>query len=236
MNHITQREAWKGHANCSKCAIRNSVLFAGLTEKDFEQLHKPIDQFVLKAGSKIYTAGEKAEYMYTIRDGLVKLVQYLSDGNQRIIRLLRTSDVVGLEAVLDPVYKHDAIVLHDAEVCRYPASAAQDLSKSNPKLHRELMARWQSALNEADSWVTEFSTGTSKQRVARLLLMLSKGSVTNTSSLFSREDMGAMLGITTETASRTIADFKRKHLLVKTTPTEYQFDVSKLEEISYGEV
>lgn len=233
MNHTTQREAWQGQANCSLCAIRNSVLFAGLTEADFEKLHKPIDQFELKAGSKIYSAGDSAEFMYTIRSGLVKLVQYLPDGTQRIVRLLRTADVVGLEAILDPAYKHDAIVLQKAEVCRYPTSAAQELSHANPELHMELMNRWKRALDEADSWVTEFSTGSSKQRVARLLMMLVKGSTANTCSLFSREDMGAMLGITTETASRMIAEFKRQHLIVKVTPTEYQCDVAKLEQISY---
>ena len=234
MNHTTQREAWQGQANCSLCAIRNSVLFAGLTEQDFAKLHKPIDQFELKAGSKIYSAGESAEFMYTIRSGLVKLVQYLPDGTQRIVRLLRTADVVGLEAILDPAYKHDAIVLHKAEICRYPSSAAEELSHSNPELHRELMIRWKSALDEADSWVTEFSTGSSKQRVARLLIMLAKGNIANSCALFSREDMGAMLGITTETASRMIADFKRKNLIVKITPSEYQCDIPKLEEISYS--
>ena len=234
MNHITQRDAWQRHANCSLCAIRNSVLFAGLSEADFQVLHKPIDQFELKAGSVIYSAGDSAEYMYTIRSGLVKLVQYLPDGTQRIVRLLRTSDVVGLEATLDPTYKHDAIVLQDAEVCRYPDSAAEALSQSNPKLHLELMKRWKNALDEADAWVTEFSTGTSKQRVARLLITLAKGEVGNSFALFSREDMGAMLGITTETASRMIAEFKRQHFIVKVTSSEYQCNISELEEIAYN--
>jgi len=234
MNHITQRDAWQGYANCSLCAIRNSVLFAGLNESDFERLHKPIDQFELKAGTVIYSAGDSADFMYTIRSGLVKLVQYLPDGTQRIVRLLRTADVVGLEATLDPTYKHDAIVLQDVEVCRYPDSAAEALSQSNPKLHLELMKRWKSALDEADAWVVEFSTGSSKQRVARLLIMLSKGKVGNSFALFSREDMGAMLGITTETASRMIAEFKRQHLIVKVTPSEYQCDLPKLEDIAYN--
>jgi CRP-like cAMP-binding protein len=234
MNHTTQRDAWKGQANCSLCAIRNSVLFAGLSESDFENLHKPIDQFELKAGSRIYNSGDTAEFMYTIRSGLVKLVQYLPDGTQRIVRLLRTADVVGLEATLDPNYKHDAIVLHNAEVCRYPTSALEDLSKNNPDLHRELMTRWKRALDEADSWVTEFSTGSSKQRIARLLIMLARGSTANTCTLFSREDMGAMLGITTETASRMIAEFKRQNLIVKVTASKYQCDIPKLEAISYS--
>ena len=234
MTQIEAKQAWQGVANCSQCTIRNSVLFAGLTEEDFQKLHKPIDQFQLKAGKKIYGVGDPAEYMYTIRCGLVKLVQYLPDGTQRIVRLLRIADVVGLEAVLDPTYKHDAIAVHDTEICRYPASAAQMLASTNPKLHRELMTRWQRALDEADSWVTELSTGSSKQRVARLILLLVNGNPSNTCSLFGREDMGAMLGITTETASRTIAEFKRQRLIVETSTNVYLCDIPKIEEISYS--
>jgi len=233
MNKIHLKEAWQGVANCSQCNIRNSVLFAGLSEDDFKQLHKPINQFQIKAGDRIYGVGDEAANMYTLRSGLVKLVQYLPDGTQRIVRLLRTSDVIGLEAVLSPTYKHDAIALRDTEICRYPASAAQQLSKTNPVLHQELMTRWEQALNEADKWATEFSTGTSKQRISRLLLMLSKNHPASSCTLFSREDMGAMLSLTTETTSRTIAEFKRQHVIVETSFNEFLCDVEKLEEIAY---
>lgn len=234
MHHIELKEAWQGTANCGQCTIRHSVLFAGLTEDDFKTLHKPIDQFQLQAGDKIYGMGDSAEYMYTIRCGLIKLVNYLPDGTMRIVRLLRTSDVIGLEAVLDPTYKHDAIALHPTEICRFPAAAAEALTATNPDLHRELMTRWQRALNEADAWVTEFSTGASKQRIARLILLLVKDKPNNTCSLFGREDMGATLGITTETTSRIIAEYKRQHLIVEISPNVYLCDIPKLEEISYG--
>jgi len=234
MRSINYKEAWQGVANCEKCSIRQSVLFAGLTEEDFQRIHKPIDQFHLEAGEKIYGTGDTASYMYTIRSGLVKLVHYLPDGTQRIVRLLKTSDVIGLEAVLDPAYKHDAITLQRTETCRYPADAAQEISISNPKLHHEMMSRWQRALNEADSWVIQLSTGTSKQRIARLILLLAKGDPNSSCTLIGREDMGAMLGITTETASRIIASFKREGLLVKTTATLFRCDTEQLENISYG--
>lgn len=234
MRSINYKEAWQGVANCEKCSIRQSVLFAGLTEEDFQRIHKPIDQFHLSAGEKIYGTGDSANYMYTIRSGLVKLVHYLPDGTQRILRLLKTSDVVGLEAVLDPAYKHDAITLQETEICRYPASSVQEFSTSNPKLHHEMMSRWQRALDEADTWVIQLSTSTSKQRVARLILLLVRGSTDSSCSLIGREDMGAMLGITTETASRTIASFKREELLVKITPTIYRCDTERLNDISYG--
>jgi len=233
MKNISLKEAWRGTANCSQCTLRNSVLFAGLSEGDFETLHKPIDQFELEPNTKIYDPEDTPKYMYTIRSGLIKLVQYLPDGSQRIVRILGISDVLGLETILDDRYEHDAIVLQKAEICRYPTKAVKELANKNPQLYRELMVRWQHALKEADSWVTELSTGSSKQRVARLVLRLSKSYGSNTCSLFSREDMGAMLAITAETASRTIAEFKRQNLIVEETSNQYLCDLIRLEKIAY---
>jgi cAMP-binding proteins - catabolite gene activator and regulatory subunit of cAMP-dependent protein kinases len=108
----------------------------------------------------------------------------------------------------------------------------RQLSQDNPQLHRELMARWQRALNEADAWLTELSTGSARQRVARLLLRLVRDHDATECELFGREDMGAMLGITTETASRTIAGFKRERLLVETRPNRFILDIPNLRRLA----
>ncbi|CAA6809258.1 MAG: transcriptional regulator, Crp/Fnr family [uncultured Thiotrichaceae bacterium] len=234
MNSTLLKQAWQGVANCSQCSIRNSVLFAGLTEQDFAQIHKPIDQFQIKKGAKIYSIGDDASSMFTIRSGLVKLVQYLPDGTKKIVRLLGTADVMGLEAVFNSNYRHDAIALHDTEICRYPGNAAKELSKTNPTLHHELMYRWECALDEADKWATEFSTGSSKQRVSRLFLKLVKEDhPANTCTLFSRDDLGAILGLTTETASRAIADFKRQGVIVELSANTFTCDIVKLKQLAF---
>jgi len=49
--------------------------------------------------------------------------------------------------------------------------------------------------------------------------------------MISREDMGAMLGITTETASRTVAGFKRNGLIVQRGQKEFACDVGALKDI-----
>ncbi len=224
---VTKEEAWKGEANCKLCTLRDSVLFAGLEEKDFEHIHKPIEQLPLQPGDYLYHAGDKADRLFTIRSGLVKLVQYLPDGAQRIVRLLRSTDVTGMEALVGGEYQHDAVVMQTTEVCILPVDVVQRLSKENAALHQELMKRWQRALSEADLWITQLSTGSAKQRVARLLLKLVCDE-DNRCELFNREDMGAILGITTETASRTVADFKRKGLLQETNPNNYIADKEKL--------
>jgi len=229
---ITDKEAWEGQADCLSCTLRNSVLFAGLDEKDFDQIHQPIDLYALPPGSTLYRAGDKGDRLFTIRSGILKLVQYLPDGTQRIVRLLRATDVAGLEALLGQPYQHDAVVLQPTQACSLPVSVVQALSQTNPALHQELLTRWQKALEEADAWLTELSTGSAKQRVARLLLRMVRDEQSSECSLFSREDMGAMLGITTETASRTIAEFKRRSLLVETRPNHFLLDIRNLEHIA----
>lgn len=226
---VTMEAAWSGEADCKTCALRDSVLFAGLDEKDFEHIHKPIDQMDYRPGTLLYRAGDPATHMFTIRSGLVKLVQYLPDGTQRIVRLLRTSDITGLEGILGENYQHDAIIMQKTEVCALPVEVVKKLSSENAKLHQELMNRWQRALNEADLWITQLSTGSAKQRVARLLLRLVCRDESRQCELFNREDMGAMLGITTETASRTIAEFKRGGMISEITHTNFTIDREKLE-------
>ncbi|MCB1862820.1 MAG: Crp/Fnr family transcriptional regulator [Chromatiaceae bacterium] len=233
-NPVSDKEAWEGHADCLSCTLRNSVLFSGLEEKDFENIHQPIDLYTLPPGSVLYRAGDPGERLFTIRAGILKLVQYLPDGTQRIVRLLRSTDVTGLEVLLGQSYQHDAVVLQSTQACSLPVSVVRALSQTNPALHKELLNRWQKALIEADAWLTELSTGSAKQRVARLLLRLVRDEQSSQCALFSREDMGAMLGITTETASRTIAEFKRQSLLVETTPNNFLLDIRNLERIAAG--
>ncbi|MCU7803989.1 MAG: Crp/Fnr family transcriptional regulator [Candidatus Thiodiazotropha sp. (ex Lucinoma annulata)] len=232
VKNVSFNDARDGVADCLKCSLRESVLFAKLKDEVFEQLHDPIDQYTLPVGSTLYHTGDKGERMYTVRSGILKLVQYLPDGSQRIVRLIRSTDITGLESILGETYQHDAVVLQETEVCALPVRVVENLSKENPALHRELLNRWQRALNEADAWLTELSTGSAKQRVARLLLRLVKDTQESQCSLFAREDMGAMLGITTETASRTIAEFKRQSLLVETTPNQFLLDIPNLQRIA----
>jgi CRP-like cAMP-binding protein len=170
--------------------------------------------------------------MFTVRSGLVKLVQYLPDGTQRIVRLLNQGDVAGLEAVLGNDYQHTAMILEPTSVCRIPVSIIARLNQQTPRMHRQLMTRWQKALSEADAWLTELSTGTAKERVARLLIRQAEATGEEGFHLLGREDIGAMLGITTETASRVIADFKRSGLIRTGDGGRVHADLDGLESIA----
>ena len=205
--------AWEGPSQCQHCGIRQLVLFADLQHDDLRLVHEPIDELKLQMGDTLFRTGETGTSVYTVRSGLLKLVQYLPNGDQRIVRLLRQGDLAGMETLAGEPYQHHAIVLQSLSVCRMPVAVVERLGNATPRLHRRLMERWQQALGRADAWLSELSTGPARARVARLLIRLSHCCESDTFYLPGREDMGAMLGVTTETVSRITAELRREGLL-----------------------
>jgi CRP-like cAMP-binding protein len=222
---------WEGAEKCQNCGIRHLVLFADLNQDDFNLIHLPIDDYELEVSETLYKESMRPQFIYTIRSGLVKLVHFLPDGNYRIIRLLKQGDVGGIEALNGTPYLHHAIALQKTSVCRIPVNEVERLNRESPRLHKKLTARWQQALSDADFWLAHLTVGPAKKRVANLLLYLGKSSdfAGNQTFLLGREDMGALLGITTETASRVVAEFKRAHIIRPTPDLHCAYiDIDKL--------
>lgn len=226
--------AWEGRADCKHCAIRKRVLFARVPDIELDQILIPIENRIYERKAVIYQAGDPGEALYTLRSGLVKLVNTLPNGSRRVVRLLQTADVIGLEAMLGRQYGQTAVVLTQTDICRIPIRAMHQLENRVPALHYELYRRWQHNLDQANRFVVELSTGPAPVRIARLLLMLDDDSGTLNNHSFSREDMGEILGMSTETAARQIADMKRRGILRESANRLRLIDKRALQEIASG--
>lgn len=225
-------QAWKGPPQCEHCAIRDLVLFSELEHEDFSLIHKPIDELELESGALLYREGEEPRYIYTVRSGSVKLIHYQNEGGLRIVRLLNRGDVVGLEALLGQPYQHEARVMEPASMCRIPVAVIERLNQDTPRLYRQLMSRWQDSVNEADAWMTQLSVGQAQTRVIRLLIHLAQTAQSDTIYLPSREDIGAMLGITAETSSRITADLRRKRIIRELDTRHAHIDLARLKTLA----
>ncbi|MTJ80875.1 MAG: Crp/Fnr family transcriptional regulator [Telmatospirillum sp.] len=226
MKHCPSEPAEPGGARCLTCRIREMSLFADLEPRDLDLIHLPIAEVQYAVGDVIYSAGDDGAAIYTVRSGLVKLVRYLPDGTQRIVRLLRRGEAAGLEVVVGQPYGHTAIALYPAELCRIPRPVIERLSRETPRLHDQLMRRWHAAVAEADGRLTELSTGKAQKRLARLFLQLVQAD--GTAMLFSREDIGAMLGISREHACRAMADLKRHRVIFELSANHFRCDLARL--------
>ena len=201
--------AWRGTSDCRQCGVRDMVLFADLNEQDFGEIHSPIDDLEFAAEARLYNEGQTALGVFTLRKGMLKLVRATADGRERIVRVLRPGDVAGLEALATARYDTEAIALVETQVCRIPLAVLHHLSSHSPRLHKRLMQKWQGALKDVDDWLADLNFGSARQRVVALILKMRDPNEPHITTLFARQDMGAMLDMQLETVSREISGLVR---------------------------
>jgi CRP-like cAMP-binding protein len=234
MKTIEIKSAWQGNSDCNSCSIRSSVLFAELNEEDFSKIHEPIDDLRFESNSGIYTQGDSAEYVYTLRDGYIKLLHINSDGSGRIVRLVVPGDLFGMESLLGDSYTHSAAALSNVHLCRIPKRIISSLGEESPRLHRQIVKKWGEALAQSESWFSEINTGRIEVRLARFFLRVAKASGDMAvAPVFKREDMGLMMDVKFETISRALASMADQGIISNVSRLSIQIpSIEKLKSFS----
>ena len=201
---------------CGRCEVRRSALFGALDAAALDQIHTHIASLDLAAGEAVFRRGDQGAAVYTVRSGVVRFERVTARGDRRIVRLAGPGDLIGQESLLRRGYSDDAVACTEVALCRIPCHLLDEMSAREPALLHELMSRWQQALDDAEAWVTDLTTGPARRRVLRLLLKLSdhaKSAGNRDIWLPAREDMGAMLDMSVETASRLVSALRREGVL-----------------------
>ena len=223
-NHVRCLDvSWEGHADCLHCAIRKNDILADVDVEKYEHLLKRIIQFSYAEKSMLFVENSPAKDIFVVRKGMIKLEDTLSDGGARIVRLVSKGGIAGLEAFLNNHQRYDqtAIALQRSEVCRIPHQVLQDILEHEPDFYKAVLKEWHEQLEASSRVVVEFSTGSLKQRIARVLLMLIDEANRNNQieiNMMHIDDLASLTGVTKESVSRNMAELKRKQLLTKKSP------------------
>lgn len=226
---------WIGRAQCEKCHIRRLMLFSDLPEATFDHSLQPIDHLLYPSKSVLYEESTEKKFVYSIRRGLIKLEHVTVDGTNRIVRLIGPGAALGLELIDEAEnYHHTATALTQVDLCKIPVSTIRKLEKDHPSICKHIRIQLQGQLDLADKWIIALGTGPAKQRVAHLLLILDEflADEDGVCALLSREEMADMIGITVETVSRIIAEFKRQDVLKRADDHVCTCNVAALQEIT----
>jgi CRP/FNR family transcriptional regulator, anaerobic regulatory protein len=220
---------------CMACGVRRHALFGVLDDEALENIHYHIADITLAPGERLYSAHEQGSAAFTVREGVVRLERSSERGERRILRLVGASGMAGMEAMLGQAYAADAVACTPVRACRLPRVLVDELARERPELLRDLMKRWQGALDEADEWLTEMTAGSARWRMLRLLLKLSEyGTAQGTPGsderiwLPSRQEMAAMLAMTVETSSRLVSALRREGLIEAVDAHHVRLDMQAL--------
>lgn len=212
------------------CILRRTSAFAQLDDYNFTRIHRFIERGEFSKGDVLYSEARAAKGIFVVRGGMVKLVRNTRDGRERIVRVLRSCDIAGLEALATAQYDSDAVALTTVTVCRIPLDTIKDLLINNPHLLGELMKKWQQALKDAGDWLTELNSGTARQRVSHLIIKMCDPDNSEIATLLSLEDMGSMVDLKVETVSREVSRLVRIGALTPVDKHRRIFRVCKPEQ------
>lgn len=229
MRYINIQAVRNGHSDCGACNVRSTALFADIGDDAIPHIQSQIDELSLKPRGVLYHMGAQADAVFTLRTGAVKLVRYSPTGQHRIVRVLKPGDLIGLEALASGTYGNTAVALSAVTLCRLPIALIERMEREVPEVRRRLLEKWHDALDRADAWLAELACGQApaRARMARLMLHMRMGVASRNGEQrvvrMSLEDYAAALGITIETASRTLASWQREGVLVKQRGDRYTY-------------
>lgn len=222
--------------------IRKIPLLSNLNNSEIKEISEGVTSRKYKKGDFIFQTGHKADRLYIVCSGKMKIYKYLSDGREQILYIYGEGDFVGAFNLLkEDEYKYNAVALEDTVVSTLTKKEFDKVAIKNPKITLKILEKSYERIRWAEDLIGMLSSRTADSKVARLLLNLIEdfgsyrrdGSVLLTLSI-NREEMGSYAGMSRETMSRKLNSLKDKgyidfigdrKILIK--------DKKKLEEVLY---
>lgn len=169
-------------------------------------------------GKTLYREGDPVLRTYLIKSGVVKLVTSLPNGRSRIVGLEGAGAVLGLSPPTERAarYDHSAVALEPVTSTWASADALRELRASASDEYVELLELSMARLAHAERWMAEILNEQAPRRIARLIRLLARlqgAADSDEVQLLTCQEIGEAVGVSTESASRILAEFKRSGLL-----------------------
>ncbi len=168
----------------------------------------------------VFMEGDAAHTLYFIESGTIKTYKSTESGKEFITGIHKAGDFMGQLSLINKkgLYLESATVLEDAEVYYIPKTDFIHLLSENKEVSRKFMNLISTNLIEVQEQLINMAYTSVRQRVAKALLSLYEkgmiGDAPNEGLDIPREDFAGIIGTATETAIRTLSDFKDEGLIM----------------------
>ncbi len=207
--------------HCSTCVIRNRAICSALETDEIALLGRMGRHHKLVAGQTLMWEGEDALLVANVIEGVLKLSTSLADGREQIVGVVYPSDFIGRP--FGTRTHHNFTALTDAHVCTFSSKDFDRFAREHPELEHKLLERTLAELDRTRQWLLLLGRMTASEKLAHFLLEMSDRLVRPDCSAngpksafdlpFGRQQIADILGLTIETVSRRLNDFKTQGLI-----------------------
>ncbi|WP_317897702.1 response regulator [Aurantibacillus circumpalustris] len=196
--------------------------------------NKPIKK-IRKKGF-VYSEGDSANSLYFLKCGKLKIYKSNESGKDYIIDLLMEGDFFGYTALLeDSVHKESVMAIETSEVVMVPKQDFLHYLNGDNNLSIKFIKLLSKNLIVAEDKLIKLAYNSARKRVAEALLFVAGKFMTDDKHEITfelnRENLSSLAGISPESVSRHLTDFKDEGLLESNGGTIKICDIKKLEKI-----
>jgi CRP/FNR family transcriptional regulator, polysaccharide utilization system transcription regulator len=189
--------------------------------EEFKNLSEIQPRRIFRKKDLIFMEGQYPNNLYYIQKGQIKTFKLNSFGKELITGIHEEGGFLGYVPMLeDKPYNENAEALMDVEVSIIPKTDFLSMIYSNKDVTRKFMKMLSNNLEEMENRLLDIAYQSVRQRVAGTLLKINKQHIENNGDVvitIARRDISSMVGTTTESLNRTLADFKDEGLIEITT-------------------
>ena len=210
------------HCATPSCATPSGAVTAetfSVLERICTHVHKP-------AKSVVFRQGERAEFIYFVQSGALRIDCQLEDGRNLVLDFLWPDRFFGI--VENDVYAWSATALVDVHLKRLRRSAVQALAREHPGIMGLLLQQKSVSLMAARNHIILMSCPTATNKLIGFLLDYRKqreyyNHTTQVLTLvMSRKDIADYLGMTFETTSRVFKYLETQNYIKKINHRQIQ--------------
>jgi len=208
--------------SCAECVVRNRAICSALAPDEVDALNRTGRRHSIKRGQVLIWEGDESLLVANVIEGVLKLSTSTADGREQIVGVVYPSDFIGRPFGRNT--QHTVTALTDARLCSFTRSAFDGFARQHPDLEHKLLERTLSELDRARSWMLLLGRKGAGEKVASLLLEMSRRLADATGcqpardlSRFElpvdRQQMADLLGLTIETVSRQITRLRQAGII-----------------------
>lgn len=194
--------------------IQTLPLFKGLPESTLSDLFRNASVGSYKKGKLLFLEGELPNRLYIILDGWIKLYKGNSNGEETIVQMLTSGDMIAESAVfLNAPFPISAQVAKNAQILSMPAPIIRENVKTNNDLAINVLTAMSVHSQLLIQGLESIRLKSATERVGWFLLklLLEQGRVPDMVELpYDKSLIASYLDMKPETFSRTLKKFKQK--------------------------
>lgn len=174
-------------------------------------------------------------YLYRVKSGSVKTFRTNQDGKEFITGLYKEGDFFGYKSILqDTEYADIAMAMKDCEIELINKETFVDIIKNKREIANEFIKLLSAKVTEKEEELLSLAYNSVKKRVADSLIKFFNTNKEDIDGMIiPREDLANLAGTSTESAIRTLSEFKQDGLIAIEGKHIYLKNRTELENYKY---